>query len=116
MQKKDVSRFPHEFSGGQKQRIAIARAIALKPKFLVCDEPTSALDVSIQAKILNLLSDLREALHLTIIFISHDIAVVHHFCDEVVVMSEGKIVERGLVDQVVHSPTHEVTKQLVACS
>jgi len=116
LQKKDVSRFPHEFSGGQKQRIAIARAIALKPKFLVCDEPTSALDVSIQAKILNLLSDLREALHLTIIFISHDIAVVHHFCDEVVVMSEGKIVERGLVDQVVHSPTHEVTKQLVACS
>ncbi len=113
LQEEDAERFPHEFSGGQKQRIAIARAIALKPTLLVCDEPTSALDVSIQATILNLLADLRDALQLTIIFISHDLAVVHHFCDEVAVMSEGKIVELGQVDQVVHRPKHEITKGLV---
>jgi ABC-type glutathione transport system ATPase component len=114
LNEEDAVRFPHEFSGGQKQRIAIARAIALKPALLVCDEPTSALDVSVQATILNLLSDLRDSLDLTIMFISHDLAVIHHFCDEVAVMSNGKIVEHGLVDQVVHSPKHEITQKLVA--
>jgi ABC-type oligopeptide transport system ATPase subunit len=114
LKEEDANRFPHEFSGGQKQRIAIARAISLQPKFLVCDEPTSALDVSIQAKILNLLSDLRDTMDLTILFISHDLAVIHHFCNEVAVMSNGKIVEHGLVDQVVHAPEHEITKKLVA--
>jgi ABC-type oligopeptide transport system ATPase subunit len=112
----DAHKYPHEFSGGQKQRIAIARAISLKPKFLVCDEPTSALDVSIQAKILNLLSDLRDSMRLTILFISHDLAVVHHFCDEVAVMSNGKIVEKGSVEQVVHSPSHEITRELISSS
>jgi len=112
----DATRYSHEFSGGQKQRIAIARAIALQPEFLVCDEPTSALDVSVQKKILKLLSSLRDKLGLTMMFISHDLAVVNEFCDEVIVMSRGNIVERGTVEQVVHAPKHEITKELVASS
>ena len=112
----DATRYPHEFSGGQKQRIAIARAIALQPEFLVCDEPTSALDVSVQKKILKLLSSLRDKLGLTMMFISHDLAVVNEFCDEVIVMSRGNIVERGTVEQVVHAPKHAITKELVASS
>ena len=116
LEKEDAFRYPKEFSGGQKQRIAIARAISITPKLLVCDEPTSALDVSVQAKVLNLLSDLRDTLDLTIVFIAHDIAVVHHFCDEVAVMSNGIIIESGSVDEVIHQPKHTITQELVASS
>ncbi len=116
LEESDATRFPHEFSGGQKQRIAIARAIALRPEFLVCDEPTSALDVSIQATILNLLCDLRDEMKLTILFVTHDLAVVNQFCDDVIVMHGGNIVESGTVDEVIHNPKNEVTQELLASS
>jgi len=109
-----ADRYPHEFSGGQKQRIAIARALALRPRFIVCDEPTSALDVSIQSQILNLLADLRDKFGLSYLFISHDMAVIQHLADRVAVMLRGKIVEEGTRDEVLGNPKHAYTKALLS--
>jgi peptide/nickel transport system ATP-binding protein len=107
-------RYPHEFSGGQRQRIVIARALALDPTFLVCDESVSALDVSVQAQVLNLLNDLKKQLGLTIIFISHDLSVVHYMSDRIMVMNRGKIEETGNAGDVYFNPKKEYTKKLVA--
>lgn len=109
-----LDRYPHEFSGGQRQRIAIARALSVQPKFIVCDEPTSALDVSVQSQVLNLLRKLQREENLTYLFITHNLGVVEYLADEVCVMEHGLIVERGSVEKIFDAPEQEYTRRLLA--
>jgi peptide/nickel transport system ATP-binding protein len=106
-------RFPHEFSGGQRQRIVIARALALRPKFIVADEPVSALDVSVGAQIVNLLAQLQREFGLTYLFISHSMPTVRYLATRIAVMNKGKIVEMGSAEQITENPRHEYTKALL---
>ncbi|MFQ5729304.1 MAG: ABC transporter ATP-binding protein [Waddliaceae bacterium] len=109
-----MNRYPHQFSGGQQQRICIGRAIAMDPRVIICDEAVSALDVSVQAQILNLLAELKETMGLSYLFISHDLSVVRHISERVVVMHLGKVVESGSVEEIFHNPQHAYTKKLLA--
>jgi peptide/nickel transport system ATP-binding protein len=113
MTRQSLDRYPHEFSGGQRQRISIARALATRPRLLICDEPTSALDVSIQAQILNLLKDIQDELHLTMLFISHDLPVIRQMCNRIVVLKNGIVCETNATEELFNNPAHIYTKELI---
>ncbi|HJN50420.1 MAG: ATP-binding cassette domain-containing protein [Pseudomonadales bacterium] len=114
LERDSLTRYPHAFSGGQRQRIGIARALVLRPSFIVCDESVSALDVSVQAQIINLLEDLQRELGLTYLFVAHDLSVVQHICDRVLVMNRGRVVESGTVTDVFERPQENYTKLLLS--
>lgn len=109
-----IYKYPHEFSGGQRQRIGIARAIALKPKLIIADEPVSALDVSVQAQVLNFMKEIQKELNLTYLFISHDLGIIRHMCDQIGIMYKGRYVEQGTTDDIFENPQHIYTKRLIA--
>jgi peptide/nickel transport system ATP-binding protein len=114
LSRKSAARYPHEFSGGQRQRISIARALAVRPDFIIADEPISALDVNIQAQIINLLIDLQERFGLTYLFIAHDLAVVRHISDRIVVLYLGKVMETAPADALFTAPLHPYTRHLIS--
>lgn len=109
----DLWKYPHEFSGGQRQRIGIARSLIVEPKVIVADEPVSALDLSVQAQVLNFLKKIQAKYDISILFISHDLGVVKHFCDEIAIMYKGRIVEKGTVEDIFQNPQHLYTKKLL---
>ncbi|RDW15578.1 ABC transporter ATP-binding protein [Oceanobacillus chungangensis] len=109
-----ILKYPHEFSGGQRQRIGIARAIAVRPKLIIADEPVSALDVSVQAQVLNFMQDIQKELNLTYLFISHDLGIVKHMCDDIAIMYKGRYVEQGTTADIFNNPQHIYTKRLVS--
>src|SRR5690606_29509354 len=109
-----AERYPHEFSGGQRQRIAIARALAVEPRVLICDEPTSALDVSVQAQILDLLKDLQAEFNIAYLFITHNFGVVEYLSDHIAIMHQGRIIEMDRAETVLQSPVHAETRRLLA--
>lgn len=114
MTEDNMLKYPHEFSGGQRQRIGVARAVATKPKLIIADEPVSALDLSVQAQVLNYMKDIQKQFGLSYIFISHDLGVVKHMCDEIYIMYRGRFVEKGLKNDIYSNPRHIYTKRLIA--